>query len=374
MTRLRIDAVATGGDAIGRLDGKAVFVPGAIPGDVVEVRIEVDRKRYAKARLVEVVEASPDRIAAPCPHAALCGGCSWQMVDRSRQLVWKERGVVDALERIGHFDEPAVRPIAAPGPPFRYRNRLDLHPSVDGPGFYEAGSHRMVAIETCLLAAPPVEELLSDLVGVPGDRPLTLRAGMRTGTSAVIGATDDGPPPVITESVDGVEFRVTGTAFFQPNTDGADAIVGFVGDALTGLTGGLLVDAYAGVGLLAGTVGRRFSDVVAVEVDPVATADLAVNVPDAQVVEAAAADALRRLPRPPTAVVVDPPRAGLGSPTVAALLAAAPDVIASVSCDPATFARDARELVAGGYRLEWVQPVDQFPQTPHTETVARFVR
>ena len=182
------------------------------------------------------------------------------------------------------------------------------------------------------------------------------------------------PSARITEDVDGFLFHVTGHAFFQPNTEGAESLVTFVREAVDDAAGGLFVDAFAGVGLFTATVGGPFPEVVAIESDPVAVRDLAENAGGAHVVQADADEGLATLGRSPGVVVVDPPRAGLGPEAVEALVGVNPDVIVSVSCDPATFARDARMLVAGGYDLEWVQPVDQFPQTPHVETVARFVR
>lgn len=371
MTRLQIDAVASGGDGIGRLDGKAVFVPGAVPGDVVEAAIVTDKGRFARARLVDVLEASELRIPMPCPHAELCGGCSWQMVPRSVQAGWKEQSVRDALERIGKFDDVSVRPILAPGPDFGYRNRIDLHPDPSGPGFHQAGSHDVVPIDVCLLAAPQVAGLLDEVKGRETDAELTLRAGVRTGEAVIIGGDHARPSEaVITEIVDGVRFQISGRAFFQPNTDGADALVELVRDAAG--AGALLVDAYAGVGLFAATVGTLFEHVVAIEVSRRAVEDLRRNVPGADVIARPTVVGLRGMTEPVDTLVVDPPRDGLGTDTIAEILRIRPRLLVSVSCDVATFARDARQLVDGGYQLEWVQPVDQFPQTPHTETVARF--
>ena len=371
MTRLEIDAVASGGDGIGRLDGKAVFVPGAVPGDVVDVEIVLDKGRFARARLVEVVSASEHRVSMPCPHAELCGGCSWQMVPRSVQAGWKEQSVRDALERIGKFDDASVRPILTPGPDFGYRNRIDLHPDPEGPGFHRAGSHDVVSIDVCLLAAPQVAGLLDEVKGRPSDAELTLRAGVRTGEAVIIGGSHARPSgAVITEIVGDVRFQISGRAFFQPNTDGADVLVELVRDAAG--AGVRLVDAYAGVGLFAATAGSLFEHVVAIEVSRRAVGDLRRNVPSAEVMACPAVVGLRGMTEHVDTLVVDPPREGLGADTIAEILRIRPAGLVSVSCDVATFARDARQLVDGGYQLESVQPVDQFPQTPHTETMARF--
>jgi 23S rRNA (uracil1939-C5)-methyltransferase len=372
--RLEVDAVGSSGEGIGRYNGKAVFVAGAVPGDVVDAEVTFEKKRFARGRLVSLVEPSPDRIAMPCRHAETCGGCSWQMVDRSVQTRWKQRAVEEALVRIGRLERISTRSILTPGPAFGYRNRLDLHPSPDGPGFHEAASHDVVVIEECLLAAPSLVALLDEVKGRPTDGDLTLRAGVRTGEAVIIGQGHARPrDAVITEIVAGVRFQVSGRAFFQPNTDGADTLVDLVGEAV-GDTEGLLVDVFAGVGLFAATVGARFSSVVAIESSRTAVGDLRRNAPEARVFAMPAVDGLGRLEHAPDVVIVDPPRTGLGPEMVAALVAVNPRTIVSVSCDAATFARDARALVDAGYALDWVHPVDQFPQTPHIETVSRFTR
>jgi 23S rRNA (uracil1939-C5)-methyltransferase len=371
---LTIDAVAAGGEGIGRLDGKAVFVPGTVPGDVVTAEVVVDKPRFARATLTDLVDPSSTRRIMPCPHAAECGGCSWQMVDRSLQAGWKQDAVEAALTRIGRFDRVAVRPILTPGPEFGYRNRLDLHSSLAGPGFHRAGTHDVVAIDVCLLATPGVAALVDEVRGRPIEGDLTLRAGTRTGEAVIIGPGHAGPgEAVITEIVDGVRFQVSGRAFFQPNTEGAEALVTLVREA-AGDTGGLFVDAYAGVGLFSATVGKGFDRALAIESSRRAVGDLRRNSPGTEVLALPAHRGLARIDAEIDVAVIDPPRDGLDRGAMDALIAAKPQVVVSVSCDVATFARDARLLVDAGYELQWVQPVDQFPQTPHVETVARLVR
>lgn len=372
MTLVEIDAVGSEGEGIGRLDGKAVFVAGAIPGDVAEVEIVTSKKRFARGRVVALPRPSPDRVPMPCRHAAECGGCTWQMAPRVLQAAWKQAAVEAALARIGRFESVDVRPIEMPGPDFGYRNRLDLHPSPDGPGFHRAGSHDLVVLAECLLAAPPVAGLLDEVMGKPAGSDLTLRAGLRTGEAVIIGEGHARPQDaIITEIVAGIRFQITGRAFFQPNTDGAESLVRLVTDAAG--SGTTLVDVFAGVGLFGATVGG-FDDVIAIESSRTAVSDLRRNLPDGRVLAMPALPGLAALESGADVIVVDPPRTGLGPEIVEALVALRPPVLVSVSCDAATFARDARMLADAGYTLEWVHPVDQFPQTPHVETVSRFVR
>lgn len=387
MIRLEIDAVAHGGDGIGRHEGKAVFVRGAVPGDVVDVELTVEKKRFAKGDLIEVVDESPDRVVPPCPLFGVCGGCSWQQVPAEVQRRWKHETVAGQLGHIGGFDSVEVRETVAYGDPFGYRNRVDFRTRAGRPTLYAARSHDQVPIDSCLLLAEPLAGLLEHLgqVDVPGQ--LTLRAGIRTGDVVAIcegGAIGDlrerGVPAFeedsarISEVVAGESFRISGRAFFQANTIGADALVSAVGEAAGPVAGAHVLDAYAGVGLFAATVGSGAGRMTVIEADWVAGDDLRANLGDSvDLIVEPVESALELVPGSPDIVIVDPPRTGLGEHVVAEIAGLRPGVVASVSCDPASFARDARMLTQAGYDLEWVQPIDLFPQTPHIETVARFV-
>jgi 23S rRNA (uracil1939-C5)-methyltransferase len=385
---VRVDEMAHGGDGLGRHEGRAVFVPGTMPGDRVRVEIVEERSRFARARVVEVLDRSPDRIEPPCPHVADgCGGCPWQTAAHPAQLRWKERTVRSQLAHLGGIHEVDLRPIDPASPPFGYRNRMDLRVAGGRPALAAARSHDLVPLDLCLLPVEPLQDVIRRLDGLAGVRRLTLRAGVATGeTVAIVDGEPEGDAsgrwgiPVrapgaarIHEEVAGVRFRIGGRAFFQVSTPGAERLVHHV-DLALGDAGGRLLDGYAGVGLFAVTVGRRFEAVTAVESDRRAAADLGHNSGGrVEVVGRRLEEAITDL-GPFEAAVVDPPRAGLEAGVAEGLAAAGVRQLAVVSCDPATFARDARRLVAAGFGLDWAQPIDLFPQTYHVEVVARFVR
>ena len=381
--RLEIDAMANGGDGIARRDGKAVFVPGAIPGDVAEVEIVDVKKRFERARLIDIAEPSPQRVAAPCRFFGTCGGCTWQHADYFAQLEWKAATLAGQLRHLGGIDDIDIRPIVAPGEPYHYRNRIDLHVDRGRPAMVRAGSNELVPIDLCLLADHAIVDLFGRLGDLRGVGRLALRTGVNTGETIVVldgelplssddwGVPFGGDDIVFHEVVADHAFQITGTAFFQNNTAGAEELVRLVAAAATIEPGDRVLDAYAGGGLFTATVTGDAGEVVAVESDPLALEDLLVNT-DVEVIEADVADGLAELPADWDVVIVDPPRVGLGPEVTRQLAELRPAVIASVSCDVASFARDAAALMGAGYRLEWVQPIDMFPQTPHIESVARF--
>jgi len=402
--------VAHGGEAVGRLaDGRAVFVPYAIPGERVRVRVTEVRPRFARAELVEVLEPSPDRVEPPCPHfgPGRCGGCAWQHIRPAAQAELKARLVREQLAHVGGLDAVPVRPTLrpeAPGQPegFGYRERATLTAGADGRlGFLRAASHEVHPVDRCPLLALPLQELPGRLGRHPAGSRVRLRHGVRDERLAVLeaakakrsgaplveglawasvqanGKVRDGEgPPFVTERVAGAEFHVSAASFFQVHRKGADLLVDLVAEALAPGPTDLLVDLYAGVGLFAATVGRRAGRVLAVESWKPAARDAERNLsghPHARVV---ADDAIRGLKGLHAAdlVVLDPPRAGAGAAAARRIARLSPRAVALVSCDPAALARDVRAFVDEGYHPAWAQPVDLFPQTAHVEAVTALTR
>jgi 23S rRNA (uracil1939-C5)-methyltransferase len=359
--------MANGGNAVARDNGMVFFVEGAIPGDVVEAEVLSVRKRYAEARTIRVIEPSPQRVAPPCVHFGRCGGCQWQMGSQGAQVAWKQRIVEGQLRHLAGLHEVEVRPCLAPSPAFGYRNRMDFRVVGGHPALNAKRSNSPVEIEFCHLMAPPLRAIFEGLGSIEGTR-VTLRAGINTGETLVM--VDEGGGH-IHEIVGGHRFRITGRAFFQINTQGAEALVELVKEALAPQPGEMLVDGYAGGGLFSATVGAACGDVVAVESEREALGDLAHN-SVSRVVASTFEQCRDRLPDVWDLTVVDPPRTGLRDAGVSVAVAGHPRAVAYVSCDPASFARDARLFADRGYSLEWVQPVDIFPQTFHIELVARL--
>lgn len=382
--------MAAGGAALAREDGgRVVFVEGALPGERVRARITEARKDFARAVAVEVLEASPDRVAPPCAAlAAGCGGCTWQHVSAAGQTRLKAAIVVDALRRIAKLsDPPAPEPVGLAGPALRTTARLAVSPSGRAGHRPRSGSGAVEA-DACLAAHPLLEELI--VAGrYPGAGEVLIRVSVATGERLVlvdqaaeqvevppgvaVFGEGDRRPAFVHEDVAGRRFRVSAGSFFQPGPVVAGALVAAV-DAAVGAGDGVLVDLYAGVGLFASTLGTsRNATVVAVENDPSAVADARVNLADVDAT-VAAAEVARWRPRPADIVVADPSRSGLGRPGAGVVAATGAPRVVLVSCDPASMARDTVLLGEAGYRLVSVALVDAFPHTFHTETVSRFDR
>jgi tRNA/tmRNA/rRNA uracil-C5-methylase (TrmA/RlmC/RlmD family) len=400
------DGVAHGGEAVGRLaDGRAVFVPYAIPGERVRVRVTESRPRFARAELLEVLEPSPDRVAPPCPHfgPGRCGGCAWQHIRPEAQAELKARLVREQLAHLGGLRDvpvrPTLRPSSPPGEPegFGYRERATLTAGGDGRlGFLRAGSHEVHPVDRCPLLAAGLQDLPERLGRHPAGAKVRLRRGADGERLVVLEAAAASktrflPPPELSwatvrgngkvielegqpsvgERIAGVELHVSAASFFQVHRAGAEALVELVRSALEPAGGEMLLDLYAGVGLFAATVGAGAGKVVAVESWRPAARDARHNLrahPDATVLQDDVANALRGIATADL-VVLDPPRAGAGAAVLGQVAALRPRAVALVSCDPAALARDVRTLADLGYRADWVQPLDLFPQTAHVEAL-----
>lgn len=399
MIELTPSDIAHGGEAVARVDGKAHFVAGAMPGELVTATVTLDKGAWARANLVDVVEPSPNRVTPPCPHFAACGGCQWQFADYPSQLEWKRSIVAGQLRHLGRVDDPPVRETVAPGPEYRYRNRMDYRVLGGSPALHRHKSNELVALTECSLLRPELAELFDRLGDLRGADRVTLRIAVASGEMlvvvrgelpeahatwgcSVVKAGRDGldtiiGSPSIHETVAGVDLRITGEAFFQNNTDGAAALVALAKEALDAGPDDTLLDAYAGGGLFALTAGAAAGRVIAVEVGSTAFNDLRHNARSSgreiRVVRGALEEVAGTLDEYWTLAIVDPPRTGLRADGVAAITATGPRTIVYVSCDVASLARDARMLGDAGYHLDWATPVDMFPQTFHVETVARFV-
>jgi 23S rRNA (uracil1939-C5)-methyltransferase len=412
--RVRIDSIAAGGEGVGRLeDGRVVFVHRTAPGDLVDVSLVHRQKRWARGRLLRVLEPSPDRRDPPCAFYAGCGGCTLEHVTYPAQLRAKARIVADALARIGGI--PGVEPEVVASPlEHRYRNRVSFALRREGAGRVVAGFHalgdpdRIVDVDgRCLLPEEPIARVWDRLRQVWGPDAnrlpsgeqlrVTLRASARGEVSILVeGGYAPGRPEDLIRSVDGLtaiwhrpgqaaatriagepglperwgdeEIELSGAAFLQVNRGAAALLEAHVLELAGDVRGNRVVDAYCGIGLHSRQLARRGAAVVGIDLDPGAVAEAERAAPDGAAFERG--DVGEILPRhlPADLVILNPPRAGVGEDVTRALAARPPRRLIYVSCNPATLARDLKRMTAA-LRLRSIRCFDLFPQTAHVESV-----
>jgi 23S rRNA (uracil1939-C5)-methyltransferase len=389
-----VEKLVYGGDGLARLDGRVVFTPFVLPGEIVRVKAAREKPGLIHASTVKIVEPSADRVAAPCPVFGRCGGCHYQHAPYAGQLAAKRAILEEELRRLGKIAPPDEIAMIA-GEPWGYRNRVQLRVEKGRLGYLEMGSHKMCGIDQCPIASPKLNQaidILSRMLRDPKWPRMIRSLELFTDESGVqlnLTETDrpvarrffewcgENIPGLVENALDynGV-YRVSRGSFFQVNRFLLDRLVE---TAIEGAEGDSAFDLYAGVGLFAPALAARFRQVTAVESGSGAVRDLQFNAERAGLTNVRAEarmveEFLQEQERPADFVLLDPPRAGLGKAVVRRLVELQPRQMVLVACDPSTLARDLAALVAGGYGIVRMAMVDLFPQTYHMEAIVLLQR
>ena len=401
-----LEKLTYGGEAMGRLpDGRAVFVPFGLPGEQVRVRLTQDKQNFARGELVEVVTASPERIDPKCKHFGKCGGCHYQNLSYENQLQAKTEILRDQFQRIGKIENPPIKPIVPSPLEWNYRNHVQFHLTAEGKlGFVNSKGNSVFPIEECHLPETGIDSFWRELQFESNKEVerVSLRAGHNEELMIVLESENFETPeleieadvsvvhlfdehPVVIAGRDHFvvsvlekDFRVSAASFFQVNTKMAEKMVEYLLARLPVSMSTTVLDVYCGVGLFSKFFASKCEQVIGIEASESACEDFVFNLDEfdnVELYEGAAEEILPGLAGrldSSTFVIVDPPRAGLERHALDAILSIKPQIIAYVSCDPSTLARDAARLINGGYRLVEVTPFDLFPQTYHIESISIF--
>ncbi|MER5460546.1 MULTISPECIES: TRAM domain-containing protein [unclassified Streptomyces] len=418
---VEVGPVAHGGHCIARTEeGRVLFVRHTLPGEKIVARITEGEEdsRFLRADAVKILEASKDRVEAPCPYSGPgnCGGCDWQHAKPGAQRRLKGEVITEQLQRLAGLTPeeagwdgtvmPAEGDKLPKGEVPAWRTRVQYAIDTEGrAGLRKHRSHDVQPIDQCMIAAPGVTELgiekqdwaqmatveaiaatgSSDrqviLTPLPGgrlplvelDKPVSvLRVDERDGgVHRVHGRA------FVRERADGRTYRVGMGGFWQVHPQAADTLVKAVMQGLMPRKGDTALDLYCGVGLFAGAIAERVGDsgaVLGIESTKRAVEDARHNLQDLERVRIEHGKVDQILPRTGITeadlIVLDPPRAGAGKQTVKRLAGLGARRIAYVACDPAALARDLAYFREGGYKPRTLRAFDLFPMTHHVECVA----
>ncbi len=410
------------GEGVGRHEGKAIFVEGALPGERVRIEIVQEKERYAKGKLIEIVKRSKSRVDPPCPYFDRCGGCQIMHLDYASQLAIKHQRVQETVRRIGRLDI-AVEPCRPSPRELCYRNKI-LLPVRESIGLYAKGSHEVIPIDACLIHNPRGDaiyrEVLTLLDGIShydeeSGKGELRHLLIRTGDRILVGLITTGKPSVklksaaeaiakldgvagvvhavnrrrdnvilaapfkplvgddhIFEEVCGLKFKLSAGAFFQVNPLQAEQIYLEALKRAQVTKSDTVIDAFCGVGTLACVFAPHCKSVTGIEIVPQAIADAKVNAGLNKITNARflCGPTEKLLDNNADIVILNPPRKGCDPRVLDKLIAAPPRAIAYISCHPATLARDLKILSEGGLNVKSVTPFDMFPQTSHVETLS----
>jgi 23S rRNA (uracil1939-C5)-methyltransferase len=439
-----ITDLAFDGRSVGQIDGKIVFFDAGLPGEKVKAQIVKSRNRYNFARVIEIFDKTSDRIPARCHHFDICGGCTWQDLDYSRQLYYKRKQIVDCLKHIGRIDKIEVEDAVGASDQFFYRNKMEFSFNALGADDFTLGLHmrghfdKIFDLKECLLQSPLSNEIVEwvrqfvkenriPIYNVTSHngfiRFLVIREARHTGQVMINLVTADGAiprqeelladliarfprittviqnintaksniargerekilygPGFIEERLFQYRFRIYANSFFQTNTAQAEKLYSLVYEMLKAGRDDSLLDLYCGTGTIGIGASGMVGKVTGVELEPSALRAAQENVSlngiknidfhigSVQELMADRPDIFENI----TCTVIDPPRAGMHPKALRRLAELHYPRLVYVSCNPATFARDAAYLIDRGYKISRIVPIDMFPHTMHIELVARY--
>ena len=405
---LTLTTFTYGGEAMGRLeDGRAIFVPFGLPGERVRIALTEEKRNFARGEIVEILDTSPLRVTPRCIHFGICGGCHYQHLPYEEQLKAKTEILRDQLRRIGKIENPPVHEMVPNSSPWNYRNHVQFHLTEEGKlGYMMAQTPKVFAIQECHLPEGSINAMWPQLEfeSEMNIERVSLRSGVEDNLMLVLESDSPESPELEIEAGISVahvfeensvviagndhltirvldrDFRVSAASFFQINTAMAGKMVEHLLAHLPISQSDTLLDIYCGVGLFSAFFAPRCERVIGIESSPSACEDFAFNLDEFENVELYEGLAEEILPAlvgrisNPPYIIVDPPRSGLDKAVIDEIIKLNPKVLAYISCDPSTLARDAARLVNGGYKLKQVTPFDLFPQTFHIESISFFER
>jgi 23S rRNA (uracil1939-C5)-methyltransferase len=384
--KIFLQSIAPGGDALGRLDGKPIFVEGGAPDETVLCRIIEEHKTWARAQLLEIIEPSPVRVKSVCPFYGKCGGCSLQHIEYSAQLAAKAAILKDSFLRIGGFDLDGLPQMEiVPSSPFEYRNRMQFHCLREKAkndnrsfGLKGRGSGEIIAVTDCPVAENGIRKLLQEGKNLPlppeKDRftvfsfndLFLIENGLETGKIRLLDR----------------DILLDAGVFFQSNISMLEKLIlSLIEIARTAGTTLPAADFYCGIGTFAlfllTKAEEKFPKIILAEENKKAISFARENLKGINAELFALRDtawekAILRKNLKFGFAVADPPRAGLAHSFALSLARYGPLLLAYVSCDAASLARDSGILLNGGYRLKDLKLFDFYPQTAHIESLAVF--
>ncbi len=365
---LTIEDIAFGGEGVGHVGEFVVFVAFVVVGETVEVEMTEVKKKFGRAKLLRVVEASPLRVTPECHYFAACGGCQYQHIAYTEQLRIKHKQIADLFQRVGGFAQAVVAPVVPCPQPYGYRNRIMIRSQWNKPaqklniGFIRWDNGFVEDLDECKIAEPALSEQIKHVRANPPPK---------GGIKVVLRI----PPE---------DWVVPRDSFFQNNFFLLPKLVETVRNFVRDGGAKHLIDLYCGVGFFGIEVADVVESFVGVEFDQRAIQAARENAKSrnrtngefiAGMVETVLPELIKRFSPEATTTVLDPPRKGCLPQTLQLLRDTGPAQIIYISCHPATMARDLNILCADGvFELVQVVPLDMFPQTQHVECVADLRR
>ncbi|MBK8434723.1 MAG: class I SAM-dependent RNA methyltransferase [Chloroflexi bacterium] len=401
--KLRLSAMANGGQALGRdTNNRVIFVPQAIPGELVEVEVDEQTKGHSQAQLRRVLQPSAERVSARCDHFPDQTCSHFQHIAYPTQLHYKKQVILDQMKRLAGL-EPLVRPLIASPAQWGWQTAVSLSPTAEGGfGLWSGRQQKVLPIAQCALLTPGLQNLMQDLdMELPGLRRLTLREGSEGDLLVAMEIEDVEPPDLVVDFplsaaivlpdqtaanligdnfvvqvINGRPFQVSAGCYFHANPAATEQVTAALLTAAQLRPSDKVLELFSGVGVFTAALAAHSAEVIGIEANSDAVEDAAINLDDTEQVSlyhAFVEDVLPSLKIAPPVVVMHPPAGGLSAEIIRAVVYKRPQRLIYISDDVATLARDAKMFGRSGYRLAEIQPIDTAPQTYHMTCVALFL-
>ncbi len=415
MPQVEIVSLEPSGNGVGRLEGKVVFVPLTVPGDLAEIQIAEDRGSYLNGRLVKLTSASKSRTNPPCSVFGSCGGCQWQHIDYPSQLEFKKTVLQECLSRIGKIEGIDLgNPIPSPSI-WNYRYTARLHSNPNGEiGFFKMQTHKIIEFDKCHVIHQHINKTITSIRPLLQNSALTIKSlkiafneGLNKAAilieledpkqttflkklckqltdndliSAVnIQGIEQWPVATINYIAGNINFHANIESFTQANVEQNKTLVAKVVELVRSTRPDIVVDLFCGIGNLSLPVAKHVEKVYGVDFHKKSIIDAKGNakingIENCSFVKATAIREIKRIRKVgplPDLVIMDPPRRGakLECEELARLF---PKNIIYVSCNPTTLARDLSILVKASYHICSIRPIDMFPHNFYIESITHL--
>ncbi|MDP8261901.1 MAG: class I SAM-dependent RNA methyltransferase [Candidatus Ancaeobacter aquaticus] len=386
---IHIDSIAFGGDGVGRIDNIVVFVPNAIAGETVKVKIIQKKKNFCRGVIIDIEAPSPNRITPQCPYYKRCGGCQYLHLSYNGQIEAKTKQIKEVMGKIGHIEVCNIDTFPSPQS-LHYRNKIKLHvkkiKNKVEVGYMGINNTNFIPIESCLIAKKAINDTIPHVT-----QQLRMWKGILPESVTLKNIAQD-KVEIFYDNIYQTEihqrlyietfmdktFKIPISSFFQINSAMIGEMISIITSEIPSKRPEHLIDAYCGSGIFGICASSLVDTVVGVDRD---TASIkcaqnnarANNITNASFMAGRVEDCLEKMlsehSEKDTALILDPPRTGIEKPMIDALNSYIPETIIYVSCNPPILARDVAAL-QNNYTLSTTYFLDMFPQTKHCEVIA----
>lgn len=392
------------GRGIGKINNKIIFVFNALPNEVIETKITLEKKNYYEGKINKILMPSKDRVEPICPCFNECGGCQFLNVSYEKSLEFKQNKVIDILNKYLDFDIK-INPIIKSDENLYYRNKVTFQVSNDI-GFYKNKTNELISVDCCYIADKNINKIykvIRENINLINVKQVIIKSTKYTNESMIIFKTNDlvdqdnivktlkdlvtsiyvndnliyGENNIVENLLD-FSFYISPTSFFQVNTKQAEKLYSKALEYANITNNNLVLDLYCGTGTIGLLASKKANKVIGIELNKEAIQDANKNkklnnVTNIQFYSGDVGKILLKNNYNPDVVIVDPPRAGLDNIAINQIIKIKPKRLVYVSCDLMTLARDLK-ILSKDYEIIELTPVDMFPMTSHVESVILLQR